>query len=50
MPAGYKMLNNDQVQITNNNDPNHFKTYEQRLNRTDDIQGAMPRTYGNNVP
>ena len=50
MPAGYKTLNKEQVQITNNNDPNHFKTYEQRQMRTDDIQGAVPKNYGYQVP
>ena len=50
MPAGYKTLNKEHVQITNSDDPSHFNRYEQRQMRTDDIQGAIPKTYGNNVP
>lgn len=50
LPAGYRHL---KQQVEFNLDPQnnqHFKPYEQRLLRTDDIQGAKPKSYGNIIP
>ena len=50
MPAGYRPMpsqNEFQIDPTNND---HYKAYQSRLLRTDDIQGAQPKEYGNSIP
>lgn len=36
--------------ITNQVNYNHYKEFEKRQLRTDDIQGAQPKKWGNAVP
>eukprot|EP00347_Sterkiella_histriomuscorum_P009885 403339501 len=49
LPAGYRQLQGG-LEIGQGSGPEHFKSYEQRLLRTDDITGARPKHYGINIP
>lgn len=50
MPAGYRPVPSQHEFSIDPLNNDHFKAYQSRLLRTDDISGAQPKEYGNSIP